>query len=39
VREQADTVRAALLGDIDPARLSAATELLEQLRTRIEEEL
>jgi MarR family transcriptional regulator for hemolysin len=39
VREQAGAVRAALLGDIDPAKLAAATELLELLRARIEEEL
>lgn len=39
VREQAGSVRASLLGDIDPARLAAATELLELLRTRIEEQL
>jgi MarR family transcriptional regulator for hemolysin len=39
VRDQAGTVRAALLGDIDPATLAAATELLELLRTRIEEQL
>jgi MarR family transcriptional regulator for hemolysin len=39
VREQANAVRTALLGDIDPARLAAATELLELLRTRIEEQL
>jgi MarR family transcriptional regulator for hemolysin len=39
VREQANAVRAALLGDIDPATLAAATELLELLRTRIEEQL
>jgi MarR family transcriptional regulator for hemolysin len=39
VRERAGTVRAALLGDIDPATLAAATELLELLRSRIEEQL
>jgi MarR family transcriptional regulator for hemolysin len=39
VREQAGAVRMSLLGDIDPARLAAATELLELLRTRIEEQL
>jgi MarR family transcriptional regulator for hemolysin len=39
VREQAQAVRTALLGDIDPAQLKAATELLELLRTRIEEQL
>ena len=39
VRKEANAVRAALLGDIDPARLAAATELLELLRTRIEEQL
>jgi MarR family transcriptional regulator for hemolysin len=39
VREQASAVRASLLGDIDPARLAAATELLELLRARIEEQL
>jgi MarR family transcriptional regulator for hemolysin len=39
VREQANAVRTALLGDIDPARLAAATELLELLRVRIEEQL
>jgi MarR family transcriptional regulator, transcriptional regulator for hemolysin len=39
VREQAGAVRLALLGDIDPARLKAATELLELLRARIEEQL
>jgi MarR family transcriptional regulator for hemolysin len=39
VREQAGAVRAALLGDIDPDQLKAATDLLELLRTRIEEQL
>jgi MarR family transcriptional regulator for hemolysin len=39
VREQAQAVRTALLGDIDPDQLKAATELLELLRTRIEEQL
>ena len=39
VKEQANAVRGALLGDIDPAQLKAATELLELLRTRIEEQL
>jgi MarR family transcriptional regulator for hemolysin len=39
VREQADAVRAALLGDIAPDKLAAATELLELLRARIEEQL
>lgn len=39
VKEQANAVRLALLGDIDPARLKAATELLELLRARIEEQL
>jgi MarR family transcriptional regulator for hemolysin len=39
VKEQASAVRLALLGDIDPARLKAATELLELLRARIEEQL
>ncbi|ALK96115.1 hypothetical protein AB595_28405 [Massilia sp. WF1] len=39
VRAQANAVRTALLGDIDPAQLKAATELLELLRTRIEEQL
>lgn len=39
VKEQASAVRLALLGDIDPARLEAATELLELLRARIEEQL
>lgn len=39
VREQANAVRGALLGDIDPVQLKAATELLELLRTRIEEQL
>ena len=39
VKEQANAVRLALLGDIDPARLEAATELLELLRARIEEQL
>ena len=39
VKEQANAVRGALLGDIDPAQLKAATELLELLRKRIEEQL
>jgi MarR family transcriptional regulator for hemolysin len=39
VREQAQAVRTALLGDIDPDQLKAATELLELLRARIEEQL
>jgi len=39
VKEQANAVRGALLGDIDPAQLKAATELLELLRARIEEQL
>jgi len=39
VKEQAQAVRTALLGDIDPGQLKAATELLELLRTRIEEQL
>jgi MarR family transcriptional regulator for hemolysin len=39
VREQAQAVRTALLGDIDPDQLEAATELLELLRARIEEQL
>ena len=39
VREQANAVRGALLGDIDPAQLEAATGLLELLRARIEEQL
>lgn len=39
VKEQASAVRLALLGDIDPDRLKAATELLELLRARIEEQL
>lgn len=39
VREQASAVRLALLGDIDPVQLKAATELLELLRARIEEQL
>jgi MarR family transcriptional regulator for hemolysin len=39
VREQADAVRSALLGDLPPAALAAATELLELLRARIEEQL
>lgn len=39
VREQADAVRTSLLGDIPPAQLAAATELLELLRARIEEQL
>lgn len=39
VKEQANTVRTSLLGDIAPAQLKAATELLELLRTRIEEQL
>jgi len=39
VKEQANAVRGALLGDIDPEQLKAATELLELLRTRIEEQL
>jgi MarR family transcriptional regulator for hemolysin len=39
VREQANAVRTALLGDLPPATLAAATELLELLRARIEEQL
>ncbi len=39
VKEQANSVRLALLGDIDPDRLKAATKLLELLRARIEEQL
>jgi MarR family transcriptional regulator for hemolysin len=39
VREQAQSVRATLLGDIAPERLAAATELLELLRSRIQEQL
>ena len=39
VREQANAVRAALLGDIAPDKLAAATELLELLRARIEDQL
>jgi MarR family transcriptional regulator for hemolysin len=39
VREQAQAVRTALLGDIDPDQLKAATALLELLRARIEEQL
>jgi MarR family transcriptional regulator for hemolysin len=39
VREQADAVRSALLGDLPPETLAAATELLELLRARIEEQL
>jgi len=39
VKEQANAVRGALLGDIDPVQLEAATELLELLRKRIEEQL
>jgi len=39
VRKEANAVRTALLGDIAPDRLAAATELLELLRTRIEEQL
>ena len=39
VREQANAVRADLLGDIAPDKLAAATELLELLRARIEEQL
>ena len=39
VREQANAVRTALLGDIAPDKLAAATELLELLRARIEEQL
>jgi MarR family transcriptional regulator for hemolysin len=39
VKEQANAVRGALLGDIDPVQLKAATELLELLRARIEEQL
>ena len=39
VKEQASAVRSALLGDIDPAQLEAATVLLELLRSRIEEQL
>jgi MarR family transcriptional regulator for hemolysin len=36
VREQADVVRAELLGDIGPAALVAATELLETIRVKLE---
>jgi MarR family transcriptional regulator for hemolysin len=39
VKDQANAVRGALLGDLDPAQLEAATALLELLRTRIEEQL
>jgi len=39
VREQANAVRSALLGDLPPETLAAATELLELLRVRIEEQL
>jgi MarR family transcriptional regulator for hemolysin len=39
VRKEASAVRTALLGDIAPDRLAAATELLELLRTRIEAQL
>jgi MarR family transcriptional regulator for hemolysin len=39
VRKEADAVRAALLGDIPADKLEAATELLELLRSRIEEQL
>jgi MarR family transcriptional regulator for hemolysin len=39
VREQANAVRTALLGDLPPEQLAAATELLELLRARIEEKL
>jgi MarR family transcriptional regulator for hemolysin len=39
VREQANAVRSTLLGDLPPERLAAATELLELLRVRIEEQL
>jgi MarR family transcriptional regulator for hemolysin len=39
VREQADAVRSALLGGIPPEQLAAATELLELLRVRIEEQM
>jgi MarR family transcriptional regulator for hemolysin len=39
VREQANAVRSALLGDLPPEQLAAATELLELLRARIEEKL
>jgi MarR family transcriptional regulator for hemolysin len=39
VKDQANAVRGSLLGDIDPAQLKAATELLELLRARIEEQL
>jgi MarR family transcriptional regulator for hemolysin len=39
VREQANAVRASLLGDLPPEKLAAATELLELLRARIEEQL
>jgi MarR family transcriptional regulator for hemolysin len=39
VRKEAQAVRTSLLGDIDPAQLAAATELLELLRARIEEQL
>ncbi|MCS0588843.1 MarR family winged helix-turn-helix transcriptional regulator [Massilia norwichensis] len=39
VKQQANAVRGALLGDIDPAQLEVATELLELLRKRIEEQL
>ncbi|GAB3468593.1 MarR family transcriptional regulator [Massilia terrae] len=39
VRKQADAFRASVLDDVPPDRLAAATELLEQLRARIEDEL
>lgn len=39
VRKQADAFRASVLGDVPPEQLAAATALLEQLRTRIEDEL
>jgi MarR family transcriptional regulator for hemolysin len=39
VRKEANAVRTALLGDIAPERLAAATELLELLRTRIGERM
>jgi MarR family transcriptional regulator for hemolysin len=39
VKKQADAYRASVLGEVPPAQLAAATELLELLRTRIEEML
>jgi MarR family transcriptional regulator for hemolysin len=39
VKKQADSYRASVLGEVPPAQLAAATELLELLRTRIEEML